>query len=109
MTQTNLTKKQKLAWIEALKSGNYNQCTKGYMTLRNGVNEIEYCCLAVLNCVTQEQDVNSYAGVQRMLDDKNTSLVSKLYTMNDCSPGGKTFVEIADWISENIAPIEEKK
>ena len=97
------------AWVEALRSGKYQQ---GRDRLRT--ND-EYCCLGVL-CDLKDpsawRDLTYYGayfhGDDLMFPGEQLSgldheIESRLSRMND---NGKSFAEIADWIEANI-PVEE--
>lgn len=86
----------KRKWIEALRSGKYEQ---GRYEFKN--KDGRFCCLGVL-CRVADEPISGWAGgnwrfVNKATGSPNTS--DLLARMND---GGKTFPEIADWIEKNI-------
>jgi len=99
-----LTKEQKTKWVEALRSGEYQQ---GLHRLRtpDSVRNFSYCCLGVLCEVVPEvkSKITSIfmltgAGADIAIDDNTQRLLAN---MND---GGTPFSGIADWIENNIFP-----
>lgn len=113
-----LTPKTKEAWLEALRSGDYEQDT-GVLKTADGA----YCCLGVLGMLVgvEEERLQScehLSGVGRddllgpwwpvdapstmfTADDPktHTTIQRKLAAMND---KGWSFDEIADWIEANL-------
>jgi len=97
-----LTKKLKVKWIKALRSGKYKQ----------GEGELEkegrYCCLGVLQAVEPEIESESPCLLANIRNSRSCIKglpISKqhvLATMNDDS--GKDFKVIADWIEKYINP-----
>jgi hypothetical protein len=99
----------KTRWVEALRSGRYQQVT-GKLRTEEG-----YCCLGVL-CVAAELSISSdgfhveedyededydedgYAPLNALVGGK--SIVKALYGLNDDER--KTFPEIADYIEANL-------
>jgi hypothetical protein len=102
-------------WLTALRSGEYEQ-GKSYLNMNDRL-----CCLGVLS----EEAIKSGVGVKREQDQvdglyyydgqtaypprsvfmwagfpESVGLDTKLANMND--QHGKTFLEIADWIEENL-------
>ena len=94
-----MTKQLKAKWIEALRSGKYEQGREQLKT-DNG----KYCCLGVLNEIADldyETDCgyleNHVGATWKGLDiDQQGKLVS----LND--EDGKTFPEIADYIEAEV-------
>ncbi len=93
-----MTKQQKQTWLDALRSGKYQQ---GANFLRNAIGQ--YCCLGVY-CEA------NYPGSLDTSFDLGTTTTRRfigydlprridLASMND---EGASFVEIADWIEANI-------
>jgi hypothetical protein len=97
----------KAKWVEALRSGRYQQATGKLMT------EEGYCCLGVLcevaglpialdgfNVVGADlgEDDNGYRPINELVGGRD--LVALLYEMNDDER--KTFPEIADYIEANL-------
>jgi hypothetical protein len=108
MEETTIQEKPKLPkhlgrpWLDALRSGKYEQTT-GQLE-RDG----KYCCLGVY-CVVHELTIEN--GGLDVFDDGlhgyhflakhiGDSMVTKLYDLNDVKK--KSFVEIADYIEQNI-------
>jgi len=97
----------KQKWVEALRSGKYNQ-TIG--VLYNGNNKNGFCCLGVLGHVCGVSlevllglgVLHSSMNVPKLLmgDCGSNIIVEKLTRMNDIQ--GKSFTEIADWIEQNL-------
>lgn len=118
----------KRKWVEALRSGKYLQ---GKSLLASQSKEdadaVNYCCLGVAGCtvgipVNQMREESEFSDIidyevgsgNPNLENKETSfimsvlprelifgnLVDKLVSLND--EQGKTFLEIADWIEENL-------
>lgn len=99
----------KTKWIEALRSGTYDQCTT---VLRSGTG---FCCLGVLADITgaewidQDPEEYEYEYIARIGDNTydqmppeglgglDMAAFDRLATMND---SGKTFAEIADVIEQ---------
>jgi hypothetical protein len=101
-----LTKEQKTKWVEALRSGEYQQ---GLHRLRtpDSVRNFSYCCLGVLCEVVPEIKLKnnsvfllSIAGADLGIND---GFQNVLANMND---GGTPFSGIADWIETNINPAD---
>lgn len=102
----SLNTEVKTKWLEALRSGKYKQ-GRGKLCSADR----EYCCLGVLIDVMGLWDDKDYPGDLRAgghsgilcykheteLDLRDTDI---LMGMNDRD--GKTFLEIADWIEENL-------
>lgn len=92
-------------WVEALRSGKYRQ-GKGRLK-----NNDSYCCLGVACEISgaTERQINHYAYIpKRSTVNVPTllksgcgvkGLICTISTMND---SGNTFLEIADWIEQNI-------
>lgn len=89
-----MTNKDRVKWIEALRSGKYKQ-GKGQLK-----QDDRYCCLGVLQEITNcDLDLRNqteklsydflYGGHQNLLIE-----------MNDCR--NKNFNEIADWIEKHL-------
>lgn len=104
----------KARWIEALRSGKYEQGKRALHPYGS-----KFCCLGVLCDVVdpskwEGEEYNGAVGYLpgdlqdevRLLDREQTHLIN----MNDGNPAngiaGKPFSEIADWIERNI-PAEE--
>lgn len=122
----NPTVKQK--WIDALRSGNFQQTVMRLKGRDGFSNNIKYCCWGVLtelyhqetgngcwdkdtslsmsfvdgnesdSCVPTKS-VYAWAGVDSSRTD-NTSVIGTLVGMNDNKRNN--FNEIADWIEENL-------
>lgn len=104
-----MNKEIKQKWLEALRSGRYEQGT-GRLRSNHG----KYCCLGVLEDVVQPEGWLRTGGCWKNRD-KCSGFISHatlyesnippkvayyLMSMNDDS--GKTFSEIADWIEANL-------
>lgn len=97
-----LDKEVKAKWVEALRSGKFKQ---GKGKLKYGDN---YCCLGVACEIgITSKDFNSELV---SLDFLPSSIQDELAKMNDGSKykwenrkiAGRSFMEIADWIEENL-------
>lgn len=104
---------QKL-WVNALRSGEYNQCQHELCT-HDGANNYYYCCLGVANTMfklnaqdNETLDGTNYKEVLGLRDsngeitcnpngEEETHYIS-LAEMND---GGECFLSIADFIEAN--------
>lgn len=93
-----MTNEQKTNWIEALRSGKYEQ-TQG--TLKR---DQKYCCLGVLQEITGCEPGNTLNGKAStsVIDPEFLSSIiqGELIELNDCDK--KSFTEIADWIEKNL-------
>lgn len=85
----------KAKWIEALRGGEFKQCTTVLCDDKTEEYPM-YCCLGVL-CVVAHMppDAESYAQLNYMVGG-----YQPLVNLND--EEGKSFPEIADWIEANI-------
>lgn len=104
-------------WLEALRSGKYEQCTGQLVEEKikwpdeGPTGQFCYCCLGVLGEITQKDFIKN---VDELSLDNGGGLLcydiaepmglkgdiqSKLAEMND---DGKSFDQIADWIEENL-------
>lgn len=85
----------KARWVEALRSGMFQQYRRG---LIDGSFEAPdaYCCLGVLWAIAGKPDDLNGLWHTTVGDSK-----SMLINMNDKQ--GKTFAEIADWIEVSVA------
>ena len=95
---TKLTSKQKKAWVDALRSGKYEQGKE--ILKRDG----KYCCLGVL-CDILCYDSSSRHTIRDQWGESayiGCVTQSLLAGMND---DGKTFEEIADYIE--LKPLDE--
>lgn len=93
-----MTPEQKKIWVDALRSGEFEQGQHQLCCIDDDDRKY-YCCLGVANEIFDfgyEDDIaylhNHYALLD--MDDQG-----KLADMNDV---GKSFAEIADWIEENL-------
>lgn len=104
------TPKQLVEWIAALRSGKYEQ-GRGLLCSRAG----KYCCLGVyaeinglfigvdsLGDLVVAGDVGDNMDGFLRRDVIDEDLQSQLTTMNDRA--GKSFLEIADWLEQNVLP-----
>lgn len=86
----------KAAWIAALRSGDYQQTT-GILRDKDG-----FCCLGVA-CIVGGQELTQNPQNQNELYDwliEEGIPTLDLWAMNDTRR--KTFLEIADYIEENL-------
>lgn len=103
-----ITKEQHSRWLEALRSGAYSQ---GKWRLRSIDNK--FCCLGVLadvmdpNAWLKNCEEFYWKGHRFRVPEFTLSLMvqSDLEQANDNE--GKSFLEIADWIEENITPEQD--
>jgi hypothetical protein len=90
-------------WIEALRSGKYEQC---HGILRSGgsswSNPERYCCLGVLADIAYPDVTveDHYRQLSTKLFKGERYIVRKFIRLNDIEK--KTFPEIADYIRENL-------
>ena len=89
----------KAAWVKALRSGEYKQCTMSYA--RGGA----YCCLGVLAVITNGPNLRPLEFAQLFINGPLEKMVpaevqSPLVSMNDDER--RTFPEIADYIEANL-------
>jgi hypothetical protein len=106
-----MNKELKAKWLEALRSGKYEQGQRSLKSL-----DRKYCCLGVLCDIMDPESWskagehegmwNSFAESREVLHDTALSRVGlreeeqkELIKMND---GGKSFKEIADHIEANL-------
>lgn len=104
-------------WIEALRSGKYQQTSERLCEERYG--DRSYCCLGVLADIINpdgwfkesEDFYVSWSGKDGILELAGLASVEELTNIGDVMQGelvsmndneGKSFVEIADWIEENL-------
>lgn len=98
-------------WVEALRSGEYEQCQGALTKTENGPGTpiIGYCCLGVLQAIepSLEPDVGKLTShsVRKVLGGPIDQYT--LVLMNDGM--GKTFPEISDYIEEEYLNNEEDK
>lgn len=102
----------KSKWVEALRSGEYRQGRKSHLKDEFG----GYCCIGVLGKISGISDddmIKSYSILENhdpekyveYCDSQGEELDATLWGMNDgVAPLNrrKSFVEIADWIEENL-------
>ncbi len=128
ITNEKLPQEFKKKWVDALRSGEYQQ-GKGYLMYRGGSNKKdEYCCLGVacviagiepeklwkddpdegetlyeLPCYLPKKYMNLLPD---MLIDKQDEIVTKLTYMNDAfdewANNQQSFEQIANWIERNM-------
>lgn len=103
-----LTKEQKQNWVDALRSGKYEQGTSSLRTDLGG-----YCCLGVF-CMTEnfplhengqtikghENDTYTFLDSLLGIGKDHITHSNILVNMNDDKR--KSFAEIADYIEQNI-------
>lgn len=109
MNGWRMPKAAKEKWLAALRDGPYSQGT-GLLSDVSG----RHCCLGVLQCevdgyVERDRKGNSLgAPTVHWLQAHGMSTtsfpISHLVSMNDFEQ--KSFLEIADWIEENIAGVD---
>lgn len=104
------TKKYKLPkefatkWVEALRSGEYQQ------TKKNLKNDAGYRCLGVACCTIgnteglygkayPDSKLLPIEGIYERYEDDEGALFSVLANLND---GGQSFNQISDWIEANV-------
>ncbi len=99
--------KLKKSWIEALRSGKYQQ---GPGRLRACHGEA-FCCLGVLHDIKSGGKWDKSLGVYYLSGTKHCSILpGNVYGLPDCLQGklvgmndqGTPFPEIADWIETNV-------
>lgn len=105
-TPQKMNPEVKAKWIEALRSGNYQQGRKHLRSLDD-----KFCCLGVIEDVmgctweetTRNYEIKGFTGVLPPGDREkfglDPSAESLLISMND---SGKSFAEIAAWIEEHL-------
>lgn len=100
----------KSTWVEALRSGKYNQ-VKGTLKGRTESGEVGYCCLGVFESINgrepsleiEDEGGNLKEGPDQTYNELRKTLydhimIDKLISMND---NGESFSVIADYIEEN--------
>ncbi len=96
-----------IAWIEALRSGNYKQHRGSLVRYDDSGSVTSYCCLGVL-CKSADIDVRSDAEAYENYEPFRTwiteagSQTQILWDMNDAQ--NRSFPQIADYIEANILP-----
>lgn len=112
-----MNKEIKKVWLEALRSGDYEQTT-GHLKKRDG-----YCCLGVLcnlgpsknwNIVSEYDEANNIHTFTGPDGDESKTMIpcdvrlrtglsdDEAETLADMNDRGGTFNEIADYIEENL-------
>lgn len=114
---SKMNSEYKAKWVAALRSGEYQQCTKRLQ------NQSGFCCIGVLSDIVKNdvdaewvdfeytwRDENSNEVLSEMLEMPiivrvlvqfpSIDRVGWLVDMNDAQ--NKTFLEIADYIEENL-------
>lgn len=114
-----LTKAQKSAWIEALRSGKYRQTQRGEVGFQELKSESGYCCLGVL------AELNGWSTDRAVLDNEGATTLSAsdydISAQNGClvacglpqqtkefttlammNDHGMTFAEIADFLEKYL-------
>ena len=90
----------KRLWVQALRSGKYEQARSAFCVMSNG-NGVSYCALGVLVkeanlAITPNTDwCDTVEGLGVSVEDIDT-----LVELNDTDK--KSFSEIADWIEGNL-------
>lgn len=94
----------KNAWVEALRSGEYEQTDSELK------NDFGYCCLGVLREIVNPNDERSAQGENGMLSNEQLQeygldgrTQKKLANMND---DGVSFDEIADYIESRLRSVD---
>jgi len=103
-------------WIKALRSGDYKQCKLAIHVDENGKEcypetSVSHCCLGVAEmlmpvsiiepCIKEDLEGPNYCAISDYFGLMGRDM-SKLVDMNDNC--GKSFAQIADYITENILP-----
>lgn len=106
-----MNKEVKTKWIEALRSGNYQQA-KGYLRCGD-----KFCCLGVLSDIHAKEfelkwEGDTYGGEKKVLPtivfkwaevkDPNPEIPSERAGLGGLNDGGRTFAEIADMIEKEL-------
>lgn len=105
MASEALTDEQKLAkavkakWLNALRSGKYQQGKEELGSAKKG-----YCCMGVF-CVAnrirfKSTDTGNLTGPKKLLNAMSKKTRNVLWQMND--EDEKSFAQIADWIEVNL-------
>lgn len=111
MKTCTLTPRRKQQWLDALRSGEYQQGRERLRAYEVGDESPRYCCLGVLNAVVGGLEGLSWtSGWLRSFNDG--SLVrglseddqDTLSQLNDVD--GASFDQIADWIEAHIPAVE---
>jgi hypothetical protein len=86
------------AWIKALESGKYAQCTGMLRSVKGG-----YCCLGVLAVVNgaSQRTINENSEYGSSCGLSNNQMEDLVY-LNDSRK--YSFKKIAKWIKKNIQP-----
>lgn len=105
-------------WLEALRSGKYEQTSEVLMAINEDNNNKSYCCLGVAceiaghsrllkreghvgypHMITSKSGRNNLRNVPKELKDKDSELPNIVANLND---EGKSFKQIALWIERNV-------
>lgn len=103
-----MDKKLKKQWVEALRSGDYEQGTNVLCKLT--ATGAQYCCLGVLAEVVEGEDTWYAFNAEALATARGdvityghnllpTGAIGDLASMND---DGKSFDYLANWIEENL-------
>ena len=93
----------KKKWLKALRSGKYKQ---GRKQLQDNAG---YCCLGVLACIADphgttweaaDGSFGYYKNQRALVGHIPNNAITDLIGLNDTE--GKTFSQIANWISKNV-------
>lgn len=100
-----MNKKWKKKWLQALRSGQFQQ---GSGLLKNGNN---YCCLGILRRVMNPQDSSSCTDDRVMAKNQlltaahesKAGITWKIQvSLSKKNDDGHSFVQIANWIEKNL-------
>lgn len=89
-----MDKDTKERWINALRSGEYNQCTGDYR-IPSGFSGFNFCAFGVL---IEIEDM--WSDRDKVFEGISEEDVDSIIRMNDS--GQCSFEDIADWIEENV-------
>lgn len=105
-TETQLTQEEFNRWLEALRSGNYNEGV-GKLYYKNPKGNESYCCLGVCGAVNNYDPELLKANFSLTKGEGRGpvwkiphEIQQKLIQFND--DDGMTFSEIANWIEKNL-------
>lgn len=109
-----MNKELKAKWLEKLRSGKYKQ-TENSLRLIEEDETFSYCCLGVLGeCLIDQDPINHYWNSSNYFVSKELGVIEGGYLgkrviprniqvlLADMNDKGKSFLEIADYIEENL-------
>lgn len=115
-TKINISKEDYDKWLVGLRDGSYPQGTGALAHLVPSAkeDEVHYCCLGVLGDIVGERVRNEYDTITFKFGEQECGgylpdtfipwkVQTQLANMND---GGSTFIEIANYIEQNLEPME---